>query len=217
MGMYMKQLAAIGHWIYLFILCVVITGCSSSRKPVQIEKNLAIKEPEIIVAIKGAPDWVNNGSNLLNAREGRLFHGIASAMPMGDLALQKAVADDRARDEVTRVVTSYLLIISKEYVASLMSGESGASKATASEEAISRQITEAVKASLSSTRIIGSWRDPLLSNIWSIAELDMKHVKNSIADAMDMNADLKHYIETEADSIFDRITRERNRFNSVTE
>ena len=213
----MKQLAAMVHWISIFILLVVITDCSSSRKPVQVEKNLAIKEPDSIVAIKGAPDWVNNGNILLNAREGRLFHGVASAMPMGDLALQKAVADDRAREAVARVVISYLVIISTEYVASLRLEQPATSKITVSEEAISRQITEAVKTSLSNTRVIGSWRDPGTNNIWSIAELDMKYVKNTIAEAMDVNADVKRYIETTADNIFDRVAREKSRIKSVSE
>jgi len=37
----------------------------------------------------------------------------------------------------------------------------------------------------------------------------MQHVKNTMAGVNDMNADLKRYIETSADNIFDRVAKEK--------
>ena len=67
------------------LLALAISACSSTTK---VESDLGIK---------GAPDWVNEGTNILSEKDGRLFHGVGSASPMGDMALQKSVADDRAR------------------------------------------------------------------------------------------------------------------------
>jgi hypothetical protein len=37
----------------------------------------------------------------------------------------------------------------------------------------------------------------------------MQHVKRTMAGVNDMNVDLKRYIETSADNIFDRIAKEK--------
>ena len=192
----MKNHGAIKKWLSLAVLLTVISGCST--EPTQVESNLGIK---------GAPDWVNKGSNVLSTKEGRLFHGVGSASQMGDLALQKAVADDRARAEVARVLSSYLDVVSNDYMASAKAGDSGG----ANEEAVSRQIKNTTKVNMAGARIIGSWRDPKSNAIWSIAELDMNHVKTTMAGVNDMNADLKRYIETTADNIFDRVANKEKK------
>ena len=120
----MKIYNAITGMLSIAALVVVVTGCSS--EPTQVESNLGIK---------GAPDWVNKGSNSLSTKEGRLFHGVGSASQMGDMALQKSVADDRARAEVARILSSYMDVVSNDYMASAKTTDTGVN-----EEAVSRQI-----------------------------------------------------------------------------
>ena len=194
----MKNLSAFKKLLSLAVLVTVISGCSS--EPTQVESNLGIK---------GAPDWVNKGSNTLSSKEGRLFHGVGSASPMGDMALQKSVADDRARAEVARVLSSYLDVLSNDYMSSAKSGDAGDKNTGVNEEAVSRQIKNTTKINMAGARIIGSWRDPKSNTIWSIAELDMKQVKSTMSGVNDMNVDLKRYIETSADNIFDRVAKEK--------
>jgi len=161
----MKNLTAINKLLSWALLVAVIAGCSS--EPTKVESNLGIK---------GAPDWVNKGSNILSTKDGRMFHGVGSATPMGDEALQKSTADERARAEVARTLSSYLDVVSNDYTASAKSGNAGVN-----EEAISRQIKNTTKVNMAGARIIGSWRDPKSNTIWSIAELDMQHVKSTMA------------------------------------
>lgn len=191
----MKNLNAVFGLFVLPALFSLFTGCAS--EPTKVESNLGIK---------GAPDWVNKGSNILSTKDGRLFHGVGSAAQMGDMALQKGTADDRARAEVARVFSSFMDVVSNDYMASAKSGDTGAN-----EESVTRQIKNTTRVNLAGARIIGSWRDPKSNTIWSIAELDMKHVKGTIAGVTDMNVDLKRYIETSADNIFDRVAAKENK------
>jgi len=187
----MRSIQIITRLLSMALLAVVITACSSTT---EVESDLGIK---------GAPDWVNEGTNILNEKDGRLFHGVGSASPTGDMALQKSVADDRARAEVARVLSSYMDVVSEDY----MSSAKG-SGANVSEESVSRQIKALTKVNLTGAKIIGSWRDPKSNIIYSIAELDMNHVKATLAGTQDMNEDLKRYIENSADNIFDRVSKE---------
>ena len=173
-------------------LTSVIAACSSTTK---VESDLGLK---------GAPDWVNQGTNILNDKDGRLFHGVGSASPTGDMSLQKAIADDRARAEVARVLSSYMDVVTSDYMAASKAGDTGAN-----EESVSRQIKNLSKINLTGAKIIGSWRDPKSNIIYSIAELDMKNVKATLSGVQDMNSDLKRYIETQADNIFDRVSKEK--------
>jgi hypothetical protein len=188
----MKILHSGAKFFSMLLFAVAISACSSTTK---VESDLGIK---------GAPDWVNEGTNILNDKGGRLFHGVGSAGPMGDVALQKSTADDRARAEVARILSSYMDVVSSDYLSSARAG--GASVA---EESVTRQIKSLTKVNLAGAKIIGSWRDKKTNIIYSIAELDMKHVKDTVAGTQDMNDDLRRYIETRADNIFDRVAKEK--------
>lgn len=195
------------NWILLVILLVVMTGCGTEQ--VQVKKNPEVKKK---LDIKGAPAWVNNGSRLLATADARLLHGIGSAAPMGDLALQKAVADDRARTEVARVLSSYMDVVLNNYKSMPKSASMIANK-----QEVSLQIQNATRDNMAGATIIGSWRDKETNTIWSIAELNMSFVKNSMAGIIDMNANFKHYFETSAENIFDRLAKETGVMTPVSQ
>lgn len=188
----MKKLHSVAKLLSMAVFLAAIAACSSTTT---VKSDLGLK---------GAPDWINQGTNILNNKDGRLFHGVGSASAMGDMALQKSVADDRARAEVARVLSSYLDVVSNDYMAAAKSGETNVT-----EESVSRQIRNLSKVNLTGARIIGSWRDPKTNIIYSIVELDMNHVKSTLAGVNDMNVGLKRYIETHADNIFDQVAKEK--------
>jgi len=188
----MKNSRQIIKLLSMALFVSAISACSSTTK---VESDLGIK---------GAPDWVNQGTNILSEKDGRLFHGVGSASPMGDMSLQKSVADDRARAEVARVLSSYMDVVSNDYMSSAKAGG-----ANTNEEAVSRQINALTKVNLAGAKVIGNWRDPKTNIIYSIVELDMKQVKSTLAGTQNMNEDLKRYIESSADNIFDRVAKEK--------
>ncbi len=148
--------------------------------------------------IKGAPDWVNKGTNVLKDQQGRLFHGVGLAADMDNLSLQQTTADDRARAEVARILTSYMDVVSKDYVsASRNDGRS------VSDEQVSREIKNLTQTNLAGVRIIGRWRDKKANTIFSLAELDMRHIKQTLDTYREMNTELRGYIDKNADRVFD--------------
>lgn len=151
------------------------------------------------LGIKGAPDWVNEGTNILNDKSGRLFHGVGSAPAMGDLSLQIATADDRARAEVARVLSSYLDVASSDYLANTQNAAG-----SDTEQAVSRQVKNLSKVNLTGAKIIGRWTDKRTKTVYSIAELDMKQVKTTLQNVQGMNEDLRRYLDLNADNIFDK-------------
>jgi hypothetical protein len=153
--------------------------------------------------IKGAPSWVNKGTNTLNDKNGRLFHGVGIAPDIGDISLQKDTADNRARAEVARILSSYMEVVSKDYsTASDVDGQ------RISEQEVSREINNVTRTNLSGAKIIGRWRHKKSKTMYSLAELDVRHVKQTVKTFRDMNDGLRDYIEQNADVVFDKFSEQ---------
>lgn len=114
--------------LFVLVLAATLAGCAGRTR---LESDLRVR---------GAPDWVNKGTAYVDDKGGRLFHGVGSAGPAGDDALQRAIADDRARAEVARIFSSYLDVATRDYQAAGRAGE-----ARTSEEALSRQVHSLTK------------------------------------------------------------------------
>lgn len=177
--------------VFFIAVAVGVAGCAGRTK---VESDLHIK---------GAPDWVNEGTNMLRTRDGRLFHGVGSAPPLGDRSLQTETADNRARAELARALSSYMDVVSRDYTAAAGSGEAAVKDAT-----VSRQIENVTRVNLAGSRIIGRWRDERTDIIYSLAELDMEEVQSNLQRVHDMNQELRSYMAREGVNIFDRMAEE---------
>ncbi len=156
--------------------------------------------------IKGAPDWVNEGTQILKTGDGRLFHGVGSAPVLGDMSLQTSTADSRARAELARVLSSYMDVVSNDYLAS-----SGSGDRQATEQAVSRQIENISRINLSGAKIIGRWRDEKNNVIYALAELDMAQVKNTVRGVEEMNSGFNRYVDSHGETIFDKLAEGRKK------
>src|SRR5579863_4346466 len=174
----------------VLIAAGTLTACSSRTV---VESNLGIK---------GAPDWVNKGSQALNDQNGQLIHGIGSAPNMNDQSLQSSTADDRARTEVARVLNSFMHVVTQDYSAVAGSGQDQQNT-----ESVSRQIQNITDQNVSGARIIARWNDPKTGAQWSLAELNMKQVKDMVGGSKDMNAGFRDYFNSHADNVFDSMTK----------
>jgi len=184
----MKHLKSDFNRILLISLAVLVGACASKT---QVESDLDIA---------GAPDWVNKGTQFLNDRDGRLFHGVGEAPAVGSRSLQKSTADNRARTEVARIFSSFMDAVSNDYTAASSSGGSGMS-----EQALSQQIKAVTKVNLSGAKIIARWKDKKTNIIYSLAEMDMKKVNSTVNTTKNMNSDLKRYISANGANIFDKM------------
>jgi hypothetical protein len=129
---------------------------------------------------------------------------VGSAPSLGDEALQRSTADDRARAEVARMLSTYIDAVSNDY-----SGAAGTGTNASADQSVSRQIKAVTKQNLAGSKIMGRWKDPKTNTVWSFAELDLKSVKTTLEGANGMNDDVKRYIGRNADNIFDKVSGEK--------
>ena len=171
------------------LMMSMLAACSSS----QLQGDLGIK---------GAPDWVNKGTQVTDDKSGHLIHGVAMAQAMNDPSLQTSVADDRARAEVARVLNSFMHVVSQDF-----SSSSGSGQDQMNAQSVSRQIQSITDQNLSGVRILTHWPNPKDGSIWAIAQLDLNQVKDSVANSKDMNSAFRDYFSSHADNIFDSMPK----------
>ena len=166
---------------------MLLMACSGSPK---IESDLGIK---------GAPDWVNEGTQAVDNKNGRFIYGVASAPPLNDDALQTSTADQRARAEVARVVATYVDATLSDY------SESTGEDASMSIEQTINSITQTV---LNGSSVKGRWRDDNSGNIWSFVEMDMKALDDAIATSAKLSQNFKGYYSGNSGANFERFMKD---------
>jgi len=168
-------------------MLLLLAGCSGKT---MVESDLGLK---------GAPDWVNEGTQVLNDKGGRYFHGVGQAPVMGDDSLQISTADNRARAEVARILSTFIDVAHHDYASA-----SGSGGEVVSEQAISQQLETLSRTNISGSKILGHWRDKKSGIIYSIAELDLKQVQKVVDANHEMNQGFGQFLDSRGNNIFDR-------------
>ncbi len=167
----------------VLFLALVLGACSSKTT---IESDMGLSD---------APDWVNEGTQAVKDDDGRLIHGVGMAPAMGDISLQKATADNRARAEIARVLSTYVDAVINDYTAS--SGSDA-------DLSVEREIRSTTQLALSGARILGHWKDEDTENVYAFAELDMEAVDKSLATATSLSEAFKGHYKENASANFER-------------
>jgi hypothetical protein len=174
--------------VTLAIIFLSLTGCSETP---------ALHES---LNDKGVPTWVGNGSSILKTKNERYFNGVGSASMMGDFSLRTAEANRLARQEMTRIIGSYLEIVSRDYIASGKAAAAGFS-----EQNILKYMDKVSQMDLSTVQVVGHWKDNKSKIIYAITQMDMQKVRQLIENLVSSDAGLKAYLDSNGSTIFDRI------------
>ena len=169
--------------ISILFLALALGACSSKTT---IESDMGLDN---------APDWVNEGTQAVSDDDGRLIHGVGMAPAMGDISLQKATADNRARAEIARVLSTYVDAVITDYTAS--SGNQ-------TDLNVEREIRSTTQLALSGARILGHWKDEDSGDVYAFAELDMEAVDRSLETATSLSTAFKDHYKENAAANFER-------------
>ncbi|WP_207062117.1 hypothetical protein [Motiliproteus sp. SC1-56] len=172
------------------LLILVATLCASCSSRTQVESDLGIKD---------APPWVNQGTQAVSDQQGRLIQGVGLAPPVGDLALQRATADSRARAEIAKVLSTYVEATLDAY---------SQSQGPASDASVRQVLQTSSRVALAGSRILAHWRDTQTGDLYAFAELDLKEVDATLERTEALHEDLRRYLREQGPQRFDRFARE---------
>ncbi|MGM0563439.1 MAG: LPP20 family lipoprotein [Pseudomonadota bacterium] len=151
------------------------------------------------LGIDGAPDWVNEGTQAVEDDDGRLIQGVGMAPAMGDFSLQRSTADNRARAEIARVLSSYIDATIEDF-----SAHSGGQTDVDIEQTLKSETRQL----LSGARIVGHWKNPENGDIYAFAELDMEAVEENLKLSKSLTGAFKEYFEERGGQTFKQVVQE---------
>ena len=161
------------HKILGFFLTISIVACSSTSKNIFPNK---IQEPSAETKIL-APEWTNLTSGVYKDASGKaVFYGLGSVNKEEMILDKKYLSEDQARDELTKVLTSYIKRLAKEVLESNLKN----SITDLNKDQLVSSLDEGVATILMEAEITNYWSNPDNEKVYSMAKLDLSRLTDKL-------------------------------------
>ena len=174
------------HILLLGTLMSMVLGLAACSSNTSVDADLGIS---------GAPEWVNEGTQVIDNDNGGLLHGVGMAPAMNDTSLQKSTADGRARAEIARILKTYVDSTLSDYSASV--GDAASMN-------IEREIRSTTQLALSGARILGHWKHQDTGDIYAFAELRLDTMDKMIEKSAGLSESFKQFYKQNSSANFER-------------
>jgi len=159
--------------------------------------------------MKGAPVWVVRGSGAFDdAKEGKVFYGVGMASGIGNHALLRSTAENRARNELAKIFETYSASLMKDYMASTSAADPSA---TAEEQHVEQAVKTVTSVTLSGGQIVDHWLSEETGELFALARISLEDFKKALAEARELNAGTRDYIRENADRLHEELRMEEDR------
>jgi hypothetical protein len=150
----------------------------------------------------GPPKWVLKGGGAYSDSNGNAFYGVGSASGIKNYSLQRTAADDRARNDLAKVFEVYTKSLTKDYMASITTGDF---TNTSEEQNIEVALKTVTSATLVGVNIIDHWEHPTRNELFSLARLDLEKFKNNIDKQKELGEEIKKGIKDRAEKLHEEM------------
>ena len=177
------------HKLLGLALAVFMTACSSTTtgKIPDLTKMFPpeSEEPPIMNKVL-APEWTALKSGVYHNASGKaVFHGLGSVSKDENSSNRKILSEDRARDELAKVFTSYMVGLVKK----LSIEHSDNPLTNVNKDQLNNSVEEGTATILMESEISDHWENPDNGKVYSLAKLDLSRLTDKV--------DIFEYISTE--------------------
>ena len=173
----------------LILIILLVSACASTERHYDQSKDAS-----------GKPGWVEYGTQTSKMSGSRTFLGVGVASTTGDFTHEATMANERARKEIERMVSRFIEVVSRDYIATGAAEPSGYLANEAH-----RYISEMTNIVLPSAKIMEHWVDNNNDKIFAIAEIDYPKLVSLLSSSGQVNSGFKSYLKKKGHSVFDRI------------
>jgi LPP20 lipoprotein len=157
-----------------------------------------------LTACSGAPKWVKQGSNFND----KAFYGVGAVNGVKNEPLAWEAAQNRARAEVARNFETYTAYLMRDYAASTTAGDF---TRNTEEQNIERAIKTFSAVTLSGVRQEERYKDEKTGTYYVLAKLNLADVKEQLAQAKELNGQVRDFVRRNADRLFERLEKEEDK------
>jgi len=163
------------HKVIGLFLVVSIAACSSNSNSKNLLSN-TIEEPTAEINVL-APEWTALTSGVYKNSSGKaVFYGLGSASKEEMISDRKNLSEDRARDELTKVLTSYIERLTKEISESNLNN----SITDLNRHLLESSLDEGTATIMMEAEITNYWSNPDNGKVYSMAKLDLTRLTDKL-------------------------------------
>ncbi len=152
------------------------------------------------------PDWVTRGSGAFGGDSNKkIFYGVSSSTGVRNPTLARTTADNRARDEISKIFEVYSASLMKDYQASTTAGDF---TATSDEQHVESVVKTFTANHLSGIEVVDHWIHPVDGTIYSLAKLDMDGFAEQLASMKELDGKVKEQVKRAAEKAFSDLEAE---------
>lgn len=181
--------SAVELFVLVLMSIMFVSACTSAERHYDQTKDAS-----------GKPGWVEYGTQTSRTPDGRIFLGVGVAKTTGEFARQATAANEHAKQEIERMISRFIEVVSRDYIASGNAEPSGYLAHEAQ-----HYINEMTNIVLPSAKIMEHWVDSRNDKIFAIAEIDYPKVVSLLSTSGQVNSGFKMYLKDKGQSVFDRI------------
>ena len=153
----------------------------------------------------GAPDWVKEGSGILNKDDSKSIYGVGSVIGVKNEPLAWEAAENRSRAELAKSFQTYTAYLMRDYAASTTASDF--TKST-EEQDVQRAIKTFTNVTLHGVRPIDRYKDEEKGAYYVLTKLSFKDMQEALAEAKELDRNVREFVQKNGERLFDRLEQE---------
>jgi hypothetical protein len=157
-------------------------------------------------ACESVPKWVKTGN--YNDQGSKAFYGIGQVTGIRNGPLAWDAAENRARAQIVRVLSTYTAYLMRDYAASTTAGDFNKS---AEEQTVEKATKTFAAATLSGVRPVDRYQDENKGSYYVVVKMDLEDVKDFLTQSKELNSQVRDFVRKNADRAFERLEKEEQK------
>jgi len=159
----------------------------------------------VLVSCGGPPNWVQEGSGVLNQDDTKSIYGVGAIVGVKNEPLAWEAAENRARAELAKTFRSYTAYLMQDYAASTTAGNF--MKST-EEQNVERAVKTFTAITLNGVRPVDRFKDEDTTTYYVLTKLSIEDMKAVLQQAEELDAEVRAYVQKNADRVFKQLQQE---------
>ena len=159
----------------------------------------------LLVSCGGAPDWVKEGSGVMNQEDSKSIYGVGSVIGVKNEPLAWETAENRSRAELAKTFRTYTAYLMQDYAASTNAGDFSKS---VEEQNVERAVKTFSAVTLNGVRPIDRYKDEESYSYYVLTKLSFGEMKEALQQAEELDAEVREYVRKNAEKAFKKLEEE---------
>jgi len=157
-------------------------------------------------ACESTPKWVKTGT--YTGKDSKVFYSVGEVMGIRNEPLAWDAAENRARPQMVKVLSTYTAYLMRDYAASTTTGDF---KKTAEEQNVEEATKTFAAASLNGVRPVDRYKDAKTGIYYVVVKMDLEDVKDMLTQSNELNSQMRDFVRKNADRAFERLEKEEQK------